>query len=792
MRFRSSRAAGRQSRWIAAAVVLSLTVSSAAAGAAAQDGAVQPADPMAAHVPVPHANYLSDLPLAVPADPYAAARALVDLTFDANPATGSAAVTEILRRSGIPVVSPDGPVLALPDDIVLVNAAMYDGSVADLARSVRKGDGWALIEFTDALKGSDVPEKQDGFGAIAEFVEPSQIAAAMGDLGRGADNPPEVRFAGAVLRALSGRRGEILSLSAKDEQLVDPLQWLLLLSLWTSDADHNLEAATGRVATGRLASAALTADDPCGDLARALKEGGAPATADKDLAKEIVKGEIKRFVPRELGNPVGKGFDVWDKGTSVLSLLILLLGMDLEFNTDKTSTHFKHRGGDRGPHVKLSAIAKFDSALAQNRLGCYSLAGIEVRPNGPQAGFRVVWDLDQPIGSYSRFGSGPNPFPLFQQGMLLAPISADSNKIGALVGGLPSRGGAGQLTTGNGLSTLELYPPVEKHPGQGAELYGNVHVKAILTIDDMPRLLKVTDPISIVKEAQGGVPIVWAIKKTIDLALSYLKRAGLPKKSTTIRVGYHGPDVYVVKGSGTAWLFFYQSPFAIDLYVCDGLSVSGNAQGQTTGGRWRGTAKFGNERFIDPQVINGILREAARLFRAPISVLPALPEQVNFENPNVDQVVNPLLDPSVGDQIHLVSPQLEGWIMITNPPPQTVLNGPSGTVLTSQHVNGSVGTIELFLGPSSLDELGNIFDGLWSAKFTITGVPQDPRCPGGPDDYYFRASECGTQQCPCWPRLSSSWPWRARASRFRRPLLRPARQRQPQLSHHRRPRRRLR
>ena len=336
-------------------------------------------------------------------------------------------------------------------------------------------------------------------------------------------------------------------------------------------------------------------------------------------------------------------------------------------------------------------------------------------------------------GSYSQYGSGPNPFPLFQQGRLLAPISADSPKIGKL----GARGTAGQVTGTDGKSTLELYPPVEKHPGQGAVLYGNVHVKASLTQDDMPKLLKLTDPISIIKEAGNGVPVKWAVKKTIDLVISYLNRAGLPERKTTIRVGYHGADVYVVQGSDKAWLFFYTAPYAIDLYTCDGLRVTGNAQGQTSGGRWRGSASFGAERFIDPAIINGLIQQTGAIFRSPTTQLPHLPERVDTQNPNVDQVVDAMGDPSIGGEIHLVDPFLDGWITITNPPPEVVIPGPGGSALTPQHVNGPVGEIELFIRESSLDQLGQIFGGLWSAKFTIKGVPQDPRCPGGPDDDYY-------------------------------------------------------
>ena len=194
MRARNSREGGRRSCLIAAALAAVLALSSvpiADVAASSLRGRSQGSG----RVPVPTRGMLASLGVDVPSDPYAAAGTLVSLAYDPDPEIGAAAVTEILRRAGIPVVSPDGPVVALPDDLVLVDALTYDGSVADVASSVRQGDGWALSDFTEGLKG---------LGAIAEFVEPAHMAAAMGDLGRNASDPTEVRFAGAVMRLFPG------------------------------------------------------------------------------------------------------------------------------------------------------------------------------------------------------------------------------------------------------------------------------------------------------------------------------------------------------------------------------------------------------------------------------------------------------------------------------------------------------------------------------------------------------------------------------------------------------------
>ncbi len=733
-RHRGRTVAQRLQRSLATAAIVLLIASAPAAALTPEhqgwdQGWDPAAEPLEARVPVPTAARLQALAASVPADPFAAASALVTLAFDPDPAAGSSAVAEILRRTGIPIVSPDGPVVAMPDGFVLADAATYDASVADLARAVRRGDSWVLSDVVAGLKGAEF---------IAEFVEPEQLAAAVGDLGKGLDDPDQVRFAGAVIRALSGRRGEVLYSASSPSTAIDPLQFMLLLSLWTSDAYARVVPGArviGAVARLPGLDVATTAADPCADLAGYLDTG--VGRANQDVNKELVKAGLKRAVPPSLGDPVGPGYIAWDKGTSVLSTILLLLGTSLELDSDKTSTHFKHRGGDRGPHVHLTATATFDSALAQNRLKCYKLAGISVPPNGPIKGFRIQWSIDQPQGApYTRYGVGgsqPNPFPLIVDGLFLKPTSADSSKIG--------RGGeGGQITGMDGRSTLELYPPVETKPGQGRTAYGKAIVTAALSKDDVPRLLKVTDPYSLIKVDANGQPVgqaAWAVQRTLDLALSYLNHAGLPSRHTTIRVGYHGVDIYVVKGSGTAFLFFYVAPYSVDLYVCDGLRRAVDSEtGQDVGGRWRGEARFSGDRFIDPAWMNGVLGAARSLFGGIPPDAPSLPATIRGENLDVDQVIN-ALDTDTPQFIKLIEPYMEGLITIDRPPPEELLTGPEGTVLNTQHVNRAVGEIELFLGEQSLDELGR-YMGMGSARFTIYGVPKDDRCPGGgPDDYYF-------------------------------------------------------
>jgi hypothetical protein len=699
------------------ALVLALVLATTpmlASHVVAQEGEVA-GDPVSAplvHPPVPDQAALDAMRASAPTDPFDAAAYLVDQIGGGDLGRAAAAVGEILRRSGIPVVSSDGPVLAWPDHLVLTDLPVYAEWTADLAREVIHEEAWTLAAFVDGLKGIEL---------IDEQADPADVGAGLATWGKDPEDPVESVFAGAVLRALGGRRGQVMVPGLDAELLaIDTLAGTLVLAHALGDADERTPLAAhlatrrpGRalgVAPGErglVQALALARSDPCAALADGVRSR--TGQAGKDILKDKVKDAIKRRAPSAVRDRVGTLIDVSDKALDVVSLLLLLAGTEFELVADKPATHYKHAGGSRREHVKLKAKATFDSALAQKNLACYRLAGIKVPPNGPIAGFKVAWMLTQALGSYSRFGTGMNPFPLFQQGKHLTVVRADRWKV-------CDRLSCGETTGSDGMSQLELYPPVEMKPNKGAHLYGKVGVKASLSQDDVPSLVKVTDPRSLIKRGAGGLPTgqaAWAIKKIVDLAISYLKRAGLPNRSLTINVGYHGNDVYVVKGSGTAFLFWYSAPFKIDLYTCEGLRE----------GVWKGEAEF--------KGIRNFLGDAAKaIFRVNLR------GRVVDRNPNVNQPLN-LLDQSGFPWVTPIDPYLNAWFEVTRRPREETVMLEGGPRLIAEHLDGTVGDVQLYVGDTSLDVAMETF-GLGTANFPIVGRPDDPRCEGpGPDDYFF-------------------------------------------------------
>src|SRR3972149_3257149 len=72
----------------------------------------------------------------VPAPP-GAGFLLVEFILTGEPRVARAAVGELLRRSGIPLVSPDGALVAAPDGVVLKDAVVYAELVTELTDAVR-------------------------------------------------------------------------------------------------------------------------------------------------------------------------------------------------------------------------------------------------------------------------------------------------------------------------------------------------------------------------------------------------------------------------------------------------------------------------------------------------------------------------------------------------------------------------------------------------------------------------------------------------------------------------------
>jgi len=607
--------------------------------------------------PVLTADEIAAVGAGLPTDGADAALALVALIHGTDERTALAATAELLRRSGLPLVALDGRVIALSDALVLADAEIYIDLVAELARATRRGDFYTPGQIAALLA-------EIGYGE--DVLPPVVLVAGLGQWGKAPDAPAESVVASAAVRALAGRRLEVLYLGA-DLSLIkfDPLQTALILAHATSRTLPRISPVSLAPQAGGLRAAPVQQPGPCDALAQALE---VPDQVQETMI-EFMKGQIvdawqEYALSEQARESLGKVTNVYEKGTAVLSTLLLILGAQLELSDNKGgATHFKHAEGDRSTHVTMLALAYFDSTIAQRQVACYKLAGIDVPPPGPLVGYRVRWLLAQ------THGRG-------HQGKYLAAVPADSRKLDAC-------GSCGEVTGPGGRSTLELYPPVEREPGKGVEFKGFAVVTASLDKDDFPFRLK--DLLGLKNPAE------FAASKTWDLAISALQRAGLPSQTRTIRVDYHGAEIYIVRGQKDVFALFATAPVLLDAYTCEGLN-----------GRWQGIGGFGDIATYELWLED---------FGADFPEAPADMRQLNF-----------LINPEAAESIFDILPgTLTGAMRI-----DAGLIAANRAVVVNQSVGRPVGEVEVLLEGGTMDILG-----LGAPIFTVIWMPEDERCPGG-------------------------------------------------------------
>ncbi|MBZ0281449.1 MAG: hypothetical protein K8L97_11975 [Anaerolineae bacterium] len=622
------------------------------------------------------APYLPDLANLSPAQ---AAFTLVNQIMTGDDVAAYAAGVELLRLSAVPIVSPDGAVIALPDHLALEDAALYYDLVGELVTNTRNGDFYIPEQVTELIAALEL---------LVEVIPPEALVGGLGVWGKGADSPVEAQFAGGAVRALSATRQQVLYSGADMASLkIDPLQTILILAHLTETSQviqPNPKAPDGH---SRIYA---QGDDSCVALKKVLEgvpfqsEGANPGDAvnagDKHGVIEGLRGELINAATGTLGEEAGgRVSTVIDRGTKGLNMLLLLMGAQLDLTADKTITHFKHAAGSRAEHVKLTATAWFNSTLAQKVLTCYELAGLSVPPNGPLEGFKVRWSIDQP--ATGRIQEGGN---------FVTTISADSNKIA-------SCGTCGEVTGSNGISTLELYPRTERNPGVGEELFGKVHVYASLDKADFP--FKLADFLSF-KDGVAGAG-AFAATKLYDLLVNAMTRAGLPTKSLSIRVEYHGYEIYNVQGEGKVWLFYIELPVKVDLYTCTGLE-----------GPWIGEA--------------GMPQWDVTMFGDLAAMIAEQPLPHDFQAMNTS--VNFTIPVGAGEGIYpfTINEFMSGELEIDD---DYVSGDNRGFV-------GKIGESDVLIGGNSLQPLCDMLAGMCTVNYPIIGVRQDARC-GDENEYYF-------------------------------------------------------
>jgi hypothetical protein len=497
----------------------------------------------------------------LPADPTTAAMVLVDLVFADDFETATFATMELLRRSGMPLINLDRQVAALPDGPTLVDAAVHIEFVPNLARSVRAGDYYTVEEFNFLLVDS---------GVFPEPLPFDALMAALGNWGKGAEagTPPDASVvAGAAVRALGAKRDVVYHALEEPELVsIDMLQLVLLFSHIAVDAYTVAPRTGGSPVHALLGLGVARASDAEGCVAavdaydKTIGENGGA------LLWETFKWALgNKQLAEKFDNAKGK----IDKASAILTTLLWLTGIRLSLTANPSGTHFRHRAGEGGKNVLVTATARFDYPLSRNAAACLKFfANIDAFPQGPLPGFRVRWSLDQ---ARNRAATAK----------LLRPISGHSHK-------LSRGGGGGEETNAEGRSVLELEPAVERTPEAGAEITEKAVVVASLDKDDFPFALK--DLIGL------RSPMGFAADKIFDLVNSAIRRLGLPTQQIAIPVEYHGRDILVIEGQTTLFALWYFLPLYVEMWTCDGLK-----------GRWQGRAGFRGDRNFLGDLVNKVL-----------------------------------------------------------------------------------------------------------------------------------------------------------------------------------------
>ncbi len=119
---------------------------------------------------------------------------------------------------------------------------------------------------------------------------------------------------------------------------------------------------------------------------------------------------------------------------------------------------------------------------------------------------------------------------------------------------------------------------MEQQPGAGALMSGTALVYASLNKDEFPDALKsflgnrsfVTDPMKFSGEGSAKNWGKFLFDQVLDISLKAIKNAGLPTRSVSVKVEYHGRDVYLVQGTVHPFLLFYVGKFTLSAYSCSG------------------------------------------------------------------------------------------------------------------------------------------------------------------------------------------------------------------------------
>lgn len=632
---------------------------------------------------VPTAAELATLSAGLPTDPTAATTDLVQTIFGSDREAAIAATGEVLRRAGMPLVSALGPIVAMPDHVVIVNVPIEVELLPMLTDGIRGG-----VFFTP----DQVAQLLQLEGATTSPLTGAQVVGILDYWGKDSSDPAETVVAGTAVRALAAQRHQLLIPSmvvdaatekaantdpaSIDSTLLaeissparllglDALQTILLAAHAMSELQSDGSGLRG-------SGSATVADSPCPDM----------NTAAGKISSGVAKGGLQTGIATAAGKVGGagaklgaqKGNEAFNDAEQVIETTLLLIGAHIDIDADKSETHFRHESGDKSRNVHLTATATFHSPLGGQDLNCWAFAGISVPPDGPMKDVKITWKVT----------GTPD---------VLDVVSADSNKVQD-----------GQTTGPDGTSTLETYPMTEKNPPKDGEDEPEQTVPqtviASLSKDSFP-----FSPADLLKLTNG--PYAAAAQELLQVMQGFAAKVGLPSASKTIEVTYHGVNPYVAKGDSSLNVILAQVELQADLYSCKGPE-----------GPWKGTAELG-----------GQLADIYQMFGLPTS--GTLSGNVNFS----------LNAKSSSPQTFDVKPKFQIQITLDPDAVQNAEHPPTGAGGNDRILGGAViGTGTWVVnGENWADDAALLGPMVPTPEFQLRSEQNDSRCPGSSlsDDFF--------------------------------------------------------
>jgi hypothetical protein len=601
--------------------------------------------------------------------------------YGADQAAAEAAVGELLRRVGIPLVSMDGPVIAMPDTLAVRNAAVYVEFVPQLAASVRAGDFYTPTQVSEFI------------GAL--YQQPKALSS--GDLlsilsgwGKGGDFPSEVRAAGAAVRALAAQRGILLYTEADPNEVrLDLLQAVILLAHLTGDA---VPLISGR--TGATFQPASWRPETSGN--RVLQSGACDEYAEQlawsidndpikvEVYKRVIKGAIKD-AGRRAGRNVDNVVDSISPAIDAINMILLLGGIRIFVTSDTPVVKYHTNGSHENAHAEFRAHVYYESPISKQAAKCYSLAGVKFLDSGPVRDLLVRWAIDQELDIWNWSGKHLAGFPGYS--------ATNTGVTGRVGGGCTS---CSRPTDANGDSFLKVYTRTEHTKGSGILFSDEVSVKAWLDKAEFPFSEK-----DLIFLRIPGVDDVnrLAVRKVYDLVRQAYERVSLPSAQTQLIVRYHATDIYTARSGRPFFAFYASVPMTVDIYSCTGLA-----------GPWSGHFIFG----VEKGPLQQLLEASKDLVDLPWETIP---------DPGTYREVHPVsfsIDPAAkGNYLEFVRDLgFDGWMATKTPDPHVL-----------QHYDGVVGRLEVTMRGRSFAELGVFTPGATPWLVPIEGVDEDDRCP---------------------------------------------------------------